>query len=134
MKGSPVFQFLVVVVVVVVVGVLVGSVTGPRDDVARVVVPVSGGEPVGVFAEASAMVRFEAAMDGRVILEGPLDSGGVSQTVQLPAEGADLVVSAEGPGERFALRLLVTRDGGTLADRTFWGEGRIHEVLPLPAP
>lgn len=54
-------------------------------------------------------------------------------SVEIPADGADLVVRAEWADEEpHALNVEVFHEGKLLAGRTYWGAARLEDVLYLP--
>ena len=117
-------------------GLPVWSVTRNREAPPVVTEPVAGDQMVemDLVIESSSPCDVVILNAGDEIVSARLESSATKSRVKIPDAGADLVVRATpgGATARFVVRVEAKRDGSTLADSSFWGNGQLTGVMPIP--
>jgi hypothetical protein len=136
MRGSPLLHLLLLLIGLALTGAAVWHVTGNREKAPETTVhqAVASKETLHDLTLSSTVpVTVEVSYVGKVIArtEGPTTD--FATQVALPTEGGDLVISAkwEPSDVRAAVRVQVSADGNSLADKTFWGEGSVEDVCTV---
>ena len=135
MEGRPWLRILLVVLGFSLAGWPVWSATHGAPVPAPVKpAPAAPAEPLRVQVTfASPPASFELDYLGAPLLSGHAPDREFSGDwkVAVPKEGAELFMGAEWPAGSpvTAVRVRITRDGNTLAEQTFWADGRLAETM-----
>lgn len=137
MRGSPIRQLICVLLGAAALGVPVWMLTSPDEPApASVSAPMAQAaastREVNWTLTSSADCRARIMADGNLLWEGSLTTGDSRRsTWELPEAGSDWILDASGTAGVLAVRLQVQDDGETIADQSFWGEGRAGGVVPI---
>ena len=136
MRGSPLFHLLLLLIGLALTGAAVWHVTGNREKAPEPTVQTaapSQDAPHDLTISSTAPMTVAVSYVGKVIARSEAPTTDFTAQVTLPSDGGDLVVSAqwEPADVRAALRVQVSADGDSLADKTFWGEGSIEDVCTV---
>jgi hypothetical protein len=138
MRGAPWIRFLLMATSLALAGLPIWLLR--RTDVtAPPPVPPLQSEPAEreltlAIETAPSAEAIGASYLGRELIPLTHAGGAFSGTIRLPAGSAwDLVVTARWTGsEPAALRVRASDENGFLTEASFWGTGKIQEVLTVP--
>lgn len=138
MRGSPLLRLFFLAAALAFAAIPVRSLTRTRTPPpphGPVVRPTSEKATVEILLTSSAPGTLRVSSLGRPLLESGNGSRSLAGKIEISKNNPDdIVVSAawdspSGPG---AIHAEAWRDGTQVADATFWGDGPIEDVLPLP--
>lgn len=137
MLGSPLVRTAVALAALLLLLVPLRSFTAARPAAAP---------PATVAATPASTVRLEIVATkfpftfsvrhlGKILWQGesPAASIATGTRLPIPAEGVDLALRLDWPGEGMAAaKLILTRDGEDPVERTVWGDRTAEDVLTFP--
>lgn len=136
MRGSPLLHLLLLLIGLALTGAAVWHVTGNREKAPQPTVQQAAPRnetPHDLTISSTVPMTVEISYVGKVLARTEEPTADFTAQVAMPADGGDLVVSAkwEPSDVRAAIRVQVSADGDSLADKTFWGEGSVEDVCPV---
>ncbi len=139
MDGSPLARLAVVLIFLVLMGLPVIALTREKPAVTQEARPVkvdASAQTVGLSVTLSQPGKVEIRLADQVLASSETAIPGLEKTIVLPGAQSDLTVKfqwADG-GSHHAGRVVVSRDGDTLADQTYWGDAEAEDVLSVRVP
>lgn len=136
MRGSPLLHLILLLIGLALTGVAVWHVAKDRagNPVPEpAAVSASPSDTYQIVITTSIPASLEITYAGTTVGKQAATVTDFTTDLALPAEGGDLVVSAQWePSDlRGAVRVEVSSGGDTLVDKTFWGEGSVHDVCTV---
>lgn len=134
MDGSPLARLVVVLIFLVLMGLPVVALTREKPVAAEEARPAKvdvGAQSVDLAVTLSQPGKVEIRLADQVVASSEVAVPSLKKTITLPGERSDLTVKfqwADG-GANHAGRVVVSRDGDTVADQTFWGDAVAEDVL-----
>jgi hypothetical protein len=132
MRGSPLLSVLVLAVLLGLAAIPLWSLTRPEDRPLPLPAPAAAASarPVEITLTATQPVEVELTHSGTTVWT----SRQGNTEIPLPDGALELVATARWAGATApqAARIVLTRDGETLGDETFWGDSETTAVLTLP--
>lgn len=139
MNGNPIARVALILLFLGALAWPVWSLTRERVEITPTVQPSSEGEKfvtVDLSLTSSSPATVEVRYAGTFTSKSET-AVVVSKEISLPAgEKIDLVIKGVWPTNPTpqALRVMISRDGEDLADKTFWGIEGIEDVVSFTAP
>jgi hypothetical protein len=140
MDGSPLIRLAAVLVFLALVGLPVFALTreksGPMEHRNSSIEKQPGEQPVDLKVTLSRPGKVEIKYLDEVIAGSSGDVMTFEKQVKMPVAKVELTAKFQWPDDRssHAGRVVVSRDGDTLADGTFWGETEAEDVLSFRVP
>jgi hypothetical protein len=139
MRGNPLLRIALVCLGVLLMGYPVLRLTQARTAVQAAPAPAAASRNLEISVSfAHAPESFALTCLGRPVLSGrgPATAFSGTWTSAVPKEGLDLLLQVEWPRDTLptAVRVRVEAGGATLADKTWWGRGRLTELVTVSPP